>query len=61
MANVKSATVTLNLSHQNIEALHHLIGNILGRADCDKYGRLGSACRVDFLWETPVRTWASTA
>jgi hypothetical protein len=48
MANVKSATVTLNPSHQNIEAVHHLIGNILGRAGCDKCGRL-ALLRVNFL------------
>jgi len=48
MANGKSATVTLNPQHQNIEVVHHLVANILGRAGCDKCGRL-ALLRVDFL------------
>lgn len=48
MANGKSATVTLNPHNQNLEAIHHLVGSILGRAGCDKCGRL-ALLRVDFL------------
>ncbi len=48
MANGKSATATLNPHNQNLEAVHHLIAGILGRAGCEKCGRL-ALLRVDFL------------
>jgi hypothetical protein len=48
MPNGKSATATLSPHNQNLDAVHRLIGNILGRAGCEKCGRL-ALLRVDFL------------
>jgi hypothetical protein len=44
----KSAIATLSPHNQNLDAVHRLIANILGRAGCDKCGRL-ALLRVDFL------------
>ena len=48
MATGKSATATLNPHNQTLDTVHRLIGSILGRAGCDKCGRL-ALLRVDFL------------
>ncbi|MBZ5632060.1 MAG: hypothetical protein LAO55_02935 [Acidobacteriia bacterium] len=44
----KSATATLSGQNQNIETVHHIVASILGRAGCDKCGRL-ALLRVEFL------------
>jgi hypothetical protein len=40
MANGKSARISLNPQHQNIEVINKLVANILGRAGCGTCGRI---------------------
>jgi hypothetical protein len=38
--NGKSATISFNPQHQNVETLNRLVANILGRAGCGTCGRI---------------------
>jgi hypothetical protein len=46
-SHAKSATLTINPHNQNIESVHRLVAQVLGRAGCSGCGRL-ALLKFDF-------------